>query len=388
MRGIRNALALTLAAIRSIPQRLGASLVTVISITTVMGVLVSMLALGQGVEALAQTAAHPDRAQILASGAQSSMVSALPRSVVPSLLDKPGIKRDAEGKPIAMGGFLTIIDAVTRQNQRESVGVFSVGPQWRKIYPEVHIVEGRYFQPGLRELIVADRIRARFKGLDIGDEVRMQGSYWKVVGVFRAGSSFFDNATLADADTVLAAFPQSPYTGVYLVLESPAAFNTLKKALADDPTLSVDLKTEAEANENAVKNIRGVLDFVSYFIGSLMALGATCGALASLYAAVDARRVEIATLRAIGFGPTPVVVSVLAEGMCLAIPAALLGAGIAAYLFNGQLVATGGVNFPMTVTPQLVVISICWSLAIALVGGLLPSIRAARLPVATALRET
>lgn len=387
MLGIRNTFALALAALRGIPQRLGASLVTLISITAVIGVLVSMLALGEGVEALAKSGARPDRAQVLASGAQSSMVSSVPRSTLPSVLDKPGIRRNAAGELLATPGFLTIFDAVTRANQRDGVGVFSVGPRWREIWPEVHLVEGRFFEPGLRELIVSERIRARFKGLDIGDQVRIQGSFWKVTGVYKTGSSFFDNGTLSDADTLLAAFPQATYTGIYLVLQSPTAFDILKKALADDPALSVALKTEIEANENTIKNIRGILDFVAYFIGGLMALGATCGALASLYAAVDARRVEIATLRAIGFGPAPVVVSVLAEGLCLALPAALLGAGIAWYLYNGQLVNGGGVNFPMQVTPQLLVISVCWAVAIALLGGSLPSIRAARLPVAAALGE-
>jgi len=388
MRGIRNALALTLAAISSIPQRLGASLVTVISITTVMAVLVSMLALGQGVEYIAQSNVRADRVSVVASGSQSAMVSSLPRSVLGSLLDKPGIKRDAEGKPIAAGVFITLFEGVTRQNLRDAVCLFASGPQWRKIWPEVEVVQGRYFQPGLRELIASERIRARFKGFEIGDEIRVQGTNWKVVGIYRSKSRFFDNCVASDADTVLAAFPQSTFTSINVLLESPAAFGTLKKAITSDPMLSADLKTEAESNEAVITGMRGVLDFVSYFIGGLMALGATCGALASLYAAVDARRVEIATLRALGFGAVPVVISVLAEGLLLAVPAALLGAGIAWYLFNGQLVVAGSVSFPMTVTAQLVLVSIGWSLAIALVGGFLPSIKAASLPVATALRDT
>lgn len=388
MRGIRNTLALTLAAFRSIPERLGTSLVTVISITTVMGVLVSMLALGEGIEYIAQSNARADRATIIASGAQSAMNSSLPRSALGILLDKPGIKRDAQGKPLLTGVFLTIINAVTRQNLRDSVGLFAAGPQWRKIWPEVQVVQGRYFQPGLHEIIVAERIAERFKGFDLGDEVRVQGTNWKVVGIYRSASRFFDNTMVGDADTVLAAFPQATYSSFDVVLESPAAFATLKKAITSDPTLSADLKTEAEANESVIRQGRGVLDFVSYFIGGLMALGATCGALASLYAAVDARTVEIATLRAIGFGPTPVVVSVLSEGMLLAVPSAPIGAAIAWLLFNGNEVVVQSINFPMQVTPQLVVVSIVWSLAIALIGGLLPSIRAARLPVAAVLRGT
>jgi putative ABC transport system permease protein len=132
--------------------------------------------------------------------------------------------------------------------------------------------------------------------------------------------------------------------------------------------------------------MRNLLDFVSYFIGGLMAIGAACGALSSLYAAVDSRTREIATLRALGFGCGPVVISVLTEGLLLALPAALLGATIAWMLFNGNVVSTAGLTFPLAVTPHLVAVSLTWALGIALVGGLLPAIRAAAMPIATALR--
>jgi putative ABC transport system permease protein len=388
MQAIKQALALTGAAIRSIPERLGASMVTVISITVVMGVLVAMLALGEGVEYLSQSGVRADRVAILSSGAQSALVSSLPRGTLASIEDKPGIKHDADGKPLATGVVLMVIDAVSTRNQRSQVGLWAGSPNWNKVYPEVRVVQGRYFRPGLHELIVSERVRDRLKHMDVGDTVRVRGSAWSIVGIYHSTSSFFDNGVLGDADTVLAAFPQSTYSGIDAVLDSPAAFQTLKKAVAADPTVTVDVKTETEVNEDLIKGIRGLLDFVSYFIGGLMALGATCGALSSLYAAVDGRTREIATLRAIGFTSGPVVVSVLAEGMILAIPAALLGAGIAWYLFNGHLVIAGGVTFPMTVNAHLVWVGLCWAVSIALIGGILPSIRAARLPVATAMRAT
>ncbi len=147
-----------------------------------------------------------------------------------------------------------------------------------------------------------------------------------------------------------------------------------------------EVKTQAEANQDILRPQRQLFDFISYFIGGLMALGAVCGALASLYATVDARRVEIATLRAIGFSSTPVLISVLAEGVLLAIPAALLGAAIDWYLFNNHVIVASGITFSMAVTPHIVVIALCWALSIALIGGILPSLRAARVPVAIAIR--
>ncbi|HTV51778.1 MAG TPA: ABC transporter permease, partial [Steroidobacteraceae bacterium] len=380
MRTLRQTLLLTLSALLSIPERLGSSLVTFIGIATVMGVLVSMLSLGQGIEYLAQTGVRADRATVTASGSENAMDSSLPRTAIGTILDKPGIKRDASGKPLASGVVLMLISGITKQNQRGNIGFFAAGSNWHEIWPEVQIIQGRLFRPGLHEIIVSDRMRQRFKNLEVGDEIRAQGTYWKVVGVYRSSSSFFDNALIGDLDTVLAAFPQQALSSVNVVLESPAAFNTLKRAISSEPTLSATLKTEAEANETVIKSIRGILDFIAYFIGGLMGLGAACGALSSLYAAVDARTAEIATLRAIGFRGTPIVVSVLAEGMLLALPAALLGAAVAWFLFNGDVVIAGGVSFPMTVTAHLVAVSILWSLAIALIGGLMPSLRASRMP--------
>jgi putative ABC transport system permease protein len=254
------------------------------------------------------------------------------------------------------------------------------------MWPDVQVVEGRYFEPGLHELLVSQRIRERFKGMDLGDTVKARGTAWKIVGVYRNTGGFFDNALVADADTVVAAFPQTTYAEVSVMLESPADFKAFKNAVTSDPTLSADVQTEDEGNEAVIKGLRGVLDFISYFIASLMAIGATCGALASLYAAVDSRTREIATLRAMGFRSGPVVMSVLAEGMVLAIPSALLGAGIAWFLFNGHVASVNGLSFHMTVTAHSVLVSLYWAIAITLIGGLLPAIRAARLPVATGLR--
>ena len=388
MLGFRRSLALSLTAIQSIPERIGASLVTVIGVLTVMAVLVTMLALGQGLERLAQTGSRPDRVSVISAGSQSSLSSSVSRSALDKVMGKPGVRHDAQGRPLVTGVVLMIIDGVTKRNQHGSIGFFSAGPQWQEIWPNVQVIEGRDFEPGLHELLVSQSIRDRFKGMDLGDTVKARGVAWKIVGVYKDTGGFFDNSMVGDAATVLAAFPQSTYAGLTAILESPADFKRFKDSVTSDPALSLDVQTEDEANESVIKGLRGVLDFISYFIASLMAIGAACGALSSLYASVDSRTQEIATIRAIGFGSGPVVMSVLAEGMVLAIPSALLGAGIAWLLFNGHVVVANGLSFHMTVTAHLVVVSLCWAIAIVAVGGLLPAIRAARLPVATGLRAT
>jgi putative ABC transport system permease protein len=386
MRTLRQAWLLTVASIRSIPSRLGTSLVTVISIATVMGVLVAMLALSEGLERFVKADIDANTVVVLSRGAQSALDSSLPKTILGSIVNKPGIRRDANGKPEATATVFMFINAVNRQNQRGTVSLFSVTPEWVTINPEVHIVEGRFFRAGLQELIVSDLIRAQFRHFDVGDEVPIRGTPWKIVGAYHSTATALEDSVIGDADTVLAAFPQATFNVVDVVLESPGAFAAFKSAVVSDPTLTAEVKTEQESSEDIIKSRRKLLDFISFFLGGLMGLGAACGALASLYASVDARKVEIATLRAIGFGGLPVVTSVLAEGLLLAIPAALLGAGIDWYLFNKHIVVAAGITFPMAVTSHLVVIALCWSLSIALLGGILPSIRAARLPVATAMR--
>lgn len=388
MRGLRHFFALTATALRSLPQRLGSSLVTVISISTVIGVLVAMLALGGGLESFSQTGVRADRVSIVSSGAQTVMDSSLAAADIPKILDMPGIRRDSQGAPMASGIVTQIIDGVTRKNQHGSIGLFAANTRWREIWPEVHLLAGRYFQPGLHELLISEVMRRRFKGVDLGDEVKIHGSPWRIVGVFKGNGGFFDDALVTDSKTLLSALPQATYSAVDAVLESPASFAVLKHAVTSDPALKAEVLTESEANETVIKSLRNVLDFVSYFIGGLMAIGAVCAALNSLYAAVAARTREIATLRAMGFSRGPIVGSVLAEGMILAIPSALVGAAVAWALFNDNVVDAGGLTFQMSVTPHLLVVSICWAIGIALIGGLLPAIRAASLPVAIALRAT
>ncbi len=386
MHELRQTMALTGSAIRSIPNRLGASLVTVVGVTTVMAVLVALLSLGEGVKYLAGRNVRADRVVVLSRGAASAPNSILPRDAIGKLSDAPGVKKDPQGKPLATAGTLVQVDVVTKDTQRGNV--YLVGMTNPLVYPEIRIRAGRFYQPGVHEIIVSKAVRDKYKNMDIGGEVSLRGSPWKVVGVFEDTGGFFDLNVFADAESVLSAFGRNAFQQFVVILDSPASFETFRKAVTTDPSLSVDVKTEADSRQETVKGFKGLLDFISYFVGGLMAMGAACGALSSLYAAVDSRRREIATLRAIGFGSGPVVVSVLAEGMVLAIPAALLGALIAWLLFNGNVVSTVGLTFPLAVTPHLVVVSLFWSLTIALIGGFLPAVRAADMPVATALRAT
>lgn len=225
------------------------------------------------------------------------------------------------------------------------------------------------------------------EGVELGVHVSFRGSDWTVVGVFEDPKGVFGQVMFADGPTVLSAFGQEAYQQVTVLLDSPAAFPRFEQAVLPDPSLNLDAYTEAENREADFKGLKSLLDFVSYFIGAVMAVGAVCAALSCLYLSVDSRRREIATLRAIGFGGAPVLASVLIEGMLLALAAAIVGAFVAWLVFNGKVINAEGLTFPLVVSPHLMLISIIWALVIGFIGGLLPAIRAARLPVAVAVGE-
>lgn len=385
MRRSGQVLTLTVFALRSLPSRLGATLVTVIGVMTVVAVLVSLLSMGEGAQVWETGQARPDRAVILSSGAQGPGSSRITLNEITTLAHEPGVKEEANGRPLITAGAMLAVDVVTRANERGTL--YLLGITNRRVYPEIHLLAGHWPQPGLHELAVSKEAQRLDEGVEIGDRIRLRGSAWTIVGVFEDPKGVFEQILFADGPTVLSAFSRNAYQQVTVMLNSPAAFPRFKHAVLADPSLHVDVYTEAENREADFKGLRNLLDFVSYFIGAVMAVGAVCAALSSLYASVDSRRREIATLRALGFGGLPVLTSVLIEGMLLALGAAIVGAFLAWIIFNGKVIDAEGLTFPLVVSPRLVLISIVWALSIGFIGGLLPAIRAARLPVAFAISE-
>lgn len=385
IRRLRQTAALTGFGVRSIPARLGASLITVIGILTVVAVLVSLLSMGEGAQQWETGQSRPDRAVVLSKGALTAFASRITRDEIGVLSHEPGVKQAADGTPLVTTGRMVAVDVVTKANERGTL--FLVGQTNHHVYPEIHVLAGHWPRPGLHELAVSKVAQRLDKDVEIGDQIHLRGSDWTIVGVFEDAKGVFEQVLFGDGDTVLSAFGQDAYQQMTVMLNSPAAFTRFKQAVLADPSLKVDVYTEAENRETTFKGLRGLLDFVSYFIGTLMAMGAVCAALSSLYASVDARGREIATLRAMGFRSGPVLASVLIEGLLLALGAAILGALIAWAIFNGRVIKAENLTFPLVVSPHLILISIIWALAIGLIGGLLPAMRAARLPVATALSE-
>jgi putative ABC transport system permease protein len=383
---LRQVIMLTALSVRGIPQRLGASLVTVIGIATVVAVLLSLLSIGEGVKFMSTGGVREDRTVVMSAGANFAMNSVITRDVAARIADAPGIRKAADGTPFATATVMFSVDLIRTDGKRGSIFMVGITEPGKLVFPELQVREGRFHRSGLRELIVSRSAQSLYRGLGVGERISIRGGDWTVVGVFEDTGSVLDLTVIGDADTVNSAFRRNAYQVMTVMLESPSRFAAFKDALTSDPTLRVEATTEAENRESATRQFRGLLDFVSYFIGGVMASGAIFGALNSMFASVESRRREIATLRAIGFGGAAVVISVLIEALVLAIPAAFLGTAIAWLFFNGDTVHTQGLTFKLAVTPELVRLSILWALAIALIGGAQPGLRAARQPVAEAMR--
>jgi len=388
----RQTLAMTRIGLATVPQRIGATSVVVIGIAGVVGVLVALLAMAQGFQTTLRNAGNVETAIVLRAGANAELSSGLDRTAVNLIAQASGVRHDAHDLPVASAEVVVVSNVPKRSTGTDAnVEVRGVGAQVWNLRPEVRIVAGRRFEPGLRELIVGRGALAQFRGLETGSTVQLNGQAWKVTGVFASGDSH-ESEIWGDAESVAAAYRRSGFQSVSVRLRSADAFGPFKAALTGDPRLRVDVETTRDYYSKQSQRLTRIIRAIGFGVAVIMALGAVFGALNTMYAAVAARTREIATLRALGFSSLPVVVSVMLETMLLALAGGVLGAGIAWAVFNGYTVSTLGSNFSQVVfrfqvSPELLLRGLQWALAIGFVGGLFPALRAANLPVTQALRE-
>jgi putative ABC transport system permease protein len=378
--------------LQTLPQRFGASSVIVIGIAGVVAVLVSVLAMGVGFQHTLADSGRADRVIILRGGSDVELNSNLTREDIDVIASAPGLVKDSLGKPALSNELVTVanvpkIDTGTDAN----VTLRGVGAKLLIVRPEIHLVSGRMFQPAVRELIAGAGAARQFRGLTAGSILRLRNADWTVTGVFTSNGDVHESELLADVDTVASAIERTGYSSAIGLLESAAAFDAFKDALTTDPRLKVDVQREPDYYAAQSKDLSKTLKVVGTTVAAIMAIGAMFGALNSMYSAVATRSLEIATLRAIGFGGVPIVISVLIEALLLSLLGGLLGAALAWVFFNGHSVSTLGgafaqVVFKLTVTRTLIVTGIVWACIIGLLGGFFPAVRAARIPVAEALR--
>ncbi|MET0131950.1 MAG: ABC transporter permease [Stenotrophomonas chelatiphaga] len=391
-RGGRLALAATRIGIASLPQRWGASSVIVVGIAGVVGVLVAMLAMGAGFQSTLNSTGDDTTAIVLRGGSQAETNSVITRDQIPLLSTLPGVARDEKGRALLSAELSQVVNLVSRSDGTDVNAQFrGVGDMAWAVHDRVRIIEGRKFATGKREMVVGQGAKSQFRDMDVGSTLTLGNQAWTVVGVFASGDAH-DSELWTDVDTLATTYQRGALQSVTVRTDGKPGFEQFKAAVAGDPRLKLEVETTRLYYSKQGGGLTTLINILGKVIGTIMAIGAVFGALNTMYAAVATRAREIATMRAIGFRGLPVVTAVMLETMLLALLGGLLGCAIAWLLFNGYSVSTIGSNFSAVVfkfhvSPELLWSGLKWALGIGLVGGLFPALRAARLPITTALRE-
>jgi putative ABC transport system permease protein len=391
---ISQFLAVTGMNLRNLPARLGTSLVAVVGIGGVVAVLVALLSMGEGFRAALDLSGRDDVAIILRGGSSDELSSAFSRDEVNVIVSAPGLRRDAEGA-VASPEFYTIVDLPMRSTGTSANVPFrGVTRRAFEVREGFRIVAGRSFVPGRDEVIVGRGAFTQFGNVDLGRVVTWGSHDWRVVGVFEAGGSVSESEVWTDL-TVLQGVNRrgNSVQVVRAALESPEALQRTRAWLAADPRVNTSVQSERAFYSDQARILVSLIRYVGTTIAVLMGIGAIFAALNTMYSAVSSRTREIATLRALGFSSVPVLISVLLESMVLGLLGGIVGGALVYVALNGYQASTlnwasfSQITFAFTITPRLLVTGLGYSLILGLVGGLLPGIRAARLPVTEGLRE-
>jgi len=391
-----QARSVTAVGISTLSQRLGSSAVIVVGIAGVVGVLVALLSMAEGYAQTLRNSGSLDTAIVMRGASANEVSSSLTREDLVQIGQAPGVARNAKGEPILSAETVAAANLPVKGSKTGDQGsaqVRGVSQAAFEVRPNVKIVEGRAFQPGLRELVIGKGAVRQFDGLTVGASLKLGNQPWVVVGIFASGDAM-ESELWGDANVVNDTYRRGNGANSATVkLDSPAAIKGFSDALEGNPQLKVKASTTLDFFAKQSEQMTKILRIIGITVGAIMAVGAVFGALNTMFAAVATRAREIATLRAMGFRGLPVVVAVMLETTLLAFIGGLIGGLVAFVVFNGFEASTmgagsvGKLSFSLAVSPGLLWEGIKWALAIGFVGGLFPAVRAASLPVTTALRE-
>ena len=380
-------LQITLMNLKNLPSRLGSSAVIVVGIAGVVGVMVAILAMAAGFRETLVRSGDPTRAIVLRGGSDSELSSAVS-------IAEMNIVSSMEGVMQASGELYTVADVPKRATGLDAnLIVRGVSVAAFEVHDAVQIVEGRNFQTGRGELIAGRGAHLEFAGIDIGSTVRLRQNEWTVVGIFEADGSAFESELWMDLPVAQSAFRRGDTVSTMrLRVDSPERIAELADRVENDRRLDLKLVGEEEYFAGQSGGLANQIEAFGIAVAAIMAIGAAFAALNTMYTAVATRTVEIATLRALGFGNGPVVISVVIEALALALLGGVLGAAITYAIFDGYTASTlsnvsfSQIAFDFAVTPELMRTGLIWALTLGMIGGILPAIRAAWLPITLALR--
>jgi len=372
---------------RSLPQRLWQSLVIVAGMACVIGVLLSMLSMVEGLHQAFLNTGDPRAVFVISAGSQWEGQGAIARDKARIIMNMPGVAKAADGSPIAQPGVEVGVPTRALNGARAWIILRGLDTKGQMLRPGFHIVQGRMFRPGSHELIAGVHAGERFRDVALGDKLTLPDGDWPIVGIYATGD-LGDGELLGDLETLMLSIRHKTYNSVLLRLASPDGFAAFARQLKTNPALTVDVMTQHDWNVKRSADFTRFMLIIVYGVGLLLATGALFGCFNTMYSAVASRRSEIATLRAIGYGAFPVAASVILEAGALSVAGAAIGAAFAWSRYDGVMDGFGGNVFKMTVSPSMIGTALLWAVGVAVLGGIWPAIRAARRPVVEALRAT
>lgn len=380
--------------VRSVRARWTSTIVAVLGIAGTVGVFIAMLSLAHGFKATLVASGSPGNALIMRAGSPSEMMGGVTLASIKVIQDAPGIARGPQGPLVTQEVVGVMPFPLISTGTDANVQIRGVSPNVLEIRRFAKITQGRMFNSGVTEILVGKNASKTYQGLTYGNTVDMAGGHWQIVGIFDAGGSAFDSEVWCDSRVLndILKRPANIFQSVTVHLESPSTFKTLKDSLTSDPRLDVDVTTEVDYYAKQSTTMTKLITILGGLVAAIMAVGAVFGALNTMYSAVSERGREIATMRALGFNSSSVVFSFLVEALLISLLGGIIGCLVVMPL-NGVTTSTmnfqtfSNLAFAFKITPNLLAEGIIFALAMGVVGGLLPAIRAASLPVATALRE-
>jgi putative ABC transport system permease protein len=396
MNVLRQVLGIAAINLRAVPIRLGSSLVIVVGLAGAVGVLTPIMAMSIGFKSAIMGDARADRAIVLSRVSTDEEESTVSRDDFANVMNSQEVRHDTHGGAL-VSEEVVLQALVSRKRDHSDVGLTlrGVGSRYLAVRPELHLVGGRMFQSGKSELLVGAAAQARFEGLEIGDNIRLQNGDWTIVGIYSGGKGSRESEIIADVQTVMAAYKLKSYNSISVVLNTPARFAGFRREVVSDTKARLDVRTEAEYLASDSGYISRMMHIVAYSIGTIMSLGALFGALNSMYSALTTRGTEMATLRAIGFSGGAVSAALLIEALLLALLGAAIGLATSYAIFAGQMMNTLGGSvtgsqlvFSLPFTPALMIGVVASACAIGLIGGLLPAVRVARSSIAAELQDS
>ncbi|MFC4310741.1 ABC transporter permease [Steroidobacter flavus] len=386
--------AITSMNVRNMSQRAASSIVALIGIAGVVTVLIGVLSIAEGFRAVLEISGSDQVAIVLRNGATDEMGSGLSQEQTRIIADAKQAARDEQG-PVVSPELYVVVDVPLKSTgTAANVPLRGVGPQAVKLRSNFKIVEGANFTPGKFEVVVGKGASMQFSGLTVGSQLRLGNANWTVTGIFEDRGSVAESEIWTDATVLQGAYNRgTSYQSMRVKLTSASAMQAFKDGLSTDPRLNIRVFSEQDYYAEQSKILVTLVSTIGSAIAVLMGLGAIFAALNTMYSAVSSRTREIATLRALGFGSAPVITSVLAEALLIGLVGGVVGMVVSYVAFNGVRASTmnfatfSQLTFAFTVTPQLLIQGLVYALILGFIGGLLPSLRAAKLPITTGLRE-